>query len=1183
MSNKVLSLQDSDIIHLLGCLEQSLSQTDSLNFLEHLKSNYGFMTDSSSLERFFVKSSELPLTIHWTKLKQRNLIQLALELNDKVSSSTRVSREREIIFHILSNESVLTKKLIKSFCIDFKVKPNDLILKLFTRHLDPDLLKLLPEEYSLLLTRNIFYENCFSPDISDSLDWLSKHSVNTEEGKVAGYFQTGNIDRLDGKISVSFKSWSSRKYQTVCEQLSFLTDLISRNKVNKARLCPYIIPVHIYSMATESVPAAKKILLVYKELFGDSMLVKSLEIYLLLLSQNFKKAGKILDSLKFFHKDFYSDTFFILLCRYWCNGHLTINELEKLKQLLEDYSNSENSLMKFELQSLYKEAIGATDLIEDQLLYKHKPLAAFLKTDKSIFDILDEQTDTTEKRLIWLVSIEPSSVNTEGWVDIEPAIQEKGKSSTWKSPDLIPWKEFNKKEIKNLLSSNDRKIVNLLKDTTETLGLDYTLPENDALRILCHSDNAYLEDDHKQQVRFEEVNPVIEYFEENGQQVFKWKFPLSPGALHIEEVDDHVYEVCILNNRLLKLKENSTTSLRVSNSKEELQSFFSKLPNNLIVEGDDTLVDQTDTIKSTEIIARFIPSSGNNYRIRILAGCSGMAVIPGEGRRILSLKKDGKDLIWERDKKTELKRVNDIISDTELDFNECILPYEWELSEPQKILAILEILNNNPDVTLQWPRGGKLKVSSSKGGSISVKSSSKKNWFTIDGEIVFDKQAVKLSEILKSFNGNNRFIEIRDREFLALSKELMKGISEVLELTDQRDECLELHVALSDTLSSKLSGLPVDVEEEFIFRECVTNMIYSKSLNVEIPEGFNAQLRSYQLEGYKWLTRMINAEVGVCLADDMGLGKTIQTLCLLLHQKTKGPSLIVAPTSLCHNWLCEAEKFTQGLNLKMYTGQERQSLLTKLNTGDVLVVSYGLLLQDIDYIKEVNWNVTVLDEAQMVKNAGTLRSKAIKILQSRSRLALSGTPVENHVGELWNLFDWLNPGFLGSRSFFQDQYALPIEKNIPGVLKKLKEKVKPFILRRMKKDVLKDLPDNQETIIYVDLNEREREIYNASKYLVSKKLNKSKKEKRNGREKIQILAEITKLRKVTSNFELSEVFSGMSSKSEAVISKVEELLENDHKALLFSQFTSHLDLIEVLLKEKSYSYSRLDGTMNVAQ
>ena len=925
--------------------------------------------------------------------------------------------------------------------------------------------------------------------------------------------------------------------------------------------------------------------MIYKEFYGESVLIKALEIYLDLHSVSLKKAGKRLDSLKFFHKNFYSDTFFILLCRFWCNGQLTGLEIDKLKKLIEDYSASENSFMKFELQSFYKEVIGASDLIEDQLLYKHKPLATFLKTDKSIFDILDENelVDETEKRIIWLVSIEPSGANTEGWVDIEPAIQEKGKSGSWKSPDLLPWKEFTKKDIRKLLTSVDKKVVNLLKNTSETLGLDYTLPENDALHLLCHSENVYLNDDHQQKISFEEVNPVIEYFEEGGQQVFKWKFPLCPGALSIEEIDDHVFEVCILNSRLHKLKESSTNCLRVNNSKEELQNFFDKLPDNLIIEGDENFSDKGTSLTNTEIVARIIPSSGKNYRIRLLAACSGMAVIPGGGRRILSIKKDRQDIVWERDKANELDRANNISITAELDFDECILPYEWELSEPQKLLSVLESLKNNKDVTLQWPRGGKIKVSSTKGGSISVNSTGKKDWFKVDGELIFDKREIKLSEVLKSFDGNSRFIEISKNEFLALSKELMKGLNEILELTDQRNECLELHAALADSLSSRLNGLPVDVEEEFIFRECVTNMIYSKSLKVEIPQGFNAEFRPYQLEGYEWLVKMLSSGVGVCLADDMGLGKTIQTLCLLLNQKDKGPSLIVAPTSLCHNWLAESEKFTPRLNVKMHQGKERQVLLNSLSNGDVLIISYGLILQDIDFLKDINWNITVLDEAQMVKNAGTLRSKAIKILQSNCRLALSGTPVENHVGELWNLFDWLNPGFLGSRSFFQDQYALPIEKNIPGILNKLKEKVKPFILRRMKKNVLKDLPDSQETVIYVDLNDQEKEIYNASKYLVAKKLNKSKKEKRNGREKIEILAEITRLRKITANFELSEIYNGVSSKTEAVLAKVEELLENEHQALLFSQFTTHLDILEDIFKEKGFSYSRLDGTMNVSQ
>ena len=465
---------------------------------------------------------------------------------------------------------------------------------------------------------------------------------------------------------------------------------------------------------------------------------------------------------------------------------------------------------------------------------------------------------------------------------------------------------------------------------------------------------------------------------------------------------------------------------------------------------------------------------------------------------------------------------------------------------------------------------------------LSIKSSGKRDWFRLEGDVVFDKKSVKISELLKSIKGNSRFVEVSKNEYLALSKEIIDGLQSINSLVDQRDECLELHAALADTLSTKLSRLPIDVEEDFVFRDCVTRMIYSKGSVIKKPDEVRAELRPYQFTGFEWMTKMTGQGIGVCLADDMGLGKTLQTLCVLASNPSEKPSLVIAPTSLCYNWIFEAGRFTPTIKLIDYRGAERLDLLNNIDRGSLFITSYGLILQDIDFLKEVDWNLVILDEAQMVKNAGTLRSKSIKLLQCEGKIALTGTPVENHVGELWNLFDWLNPGLLGSRSYFQDNYALPIEKNIPGKLQSLKEKVKPFILRRLKKNVLKELPDSQESVVFINLNQQEKEIYDGNKYLVSKKLNLSKRDKKFGKNKIQILAELTRLRRFTSNFELAELYEGLSSKSEAVLNKVEELIENEHNALLFSQFTSHLDIMEDHFKARGYDYCRLDGTMSAA-
>ena len=1183
MSNKPLSLSQKDITHIFGSFNLVIRESEFNKARDFLLREYN-LSVSCIKPPVYSKAGISSTLKDWAYIQSNGLVSTAQSLLNYLGLTSHQSGETALVLSILTKNPAHYKGEIKKLCSVYRLKPNELILKIFSKYLGKSLLVLLPQEISNFLARVSFNEKCFDPDSSEIIEWLSSTKGEIEESKLASYFNSGVLKSAESKLSKSLENWIRRDYEQTANSLIFVSSLLQKRKLPKSKFCPYFMFIHIVSESHLSLKKSRALLNLYKDLFSESILTKTLDIYLDIKSSKFKKAIKSLDSLHFYHKNFYSDTFFIILCKYWCNGQLSKSELDKLRSLLDEYNYTENSLMKFEVQSLYKEVIGAADLVEDQLLFKHKPFARFLKSDQSVFELLaqEENSETLQKRLIWLVSFDAGSMNQEAWFEVEPATQEKGKSGVWKAPKYIPWKELFTKEIRVLMAAQDKQVLSLLKDARETLGVDYSLPENEALLKLCGAENLYLADDANKKLSFELINPVIEYKELSGKKFINWKFPLNPGSLYIEEVDDDVYEVCVLNKALLNLKNKSLNPLQINNSRDELVDFFKKLPENLIVEGDDNFQKIESEIGS-DLIVRVIPTASNTYRLQILAGKHGMTSIPGEGRRILSLKRSNTNLIWERDKDWEKRKADELSQKTGLDFTECILPYEWELSEPRKLLSVLEVLYERKDIHLQWPRGGRIKVSSSSGGKLNVKAAEKRDWFRLEGEIFFGKKAIQLSEVLKSFNGKDRFVEISKNEFLALSNDLKEGLSDLINLSDQRNECLELHAALSDTLSSRLKELPVDIEEDFIFRECVTASIYSKRMEVKIPEGLQAKLRPYQEKGFYWLVRMLNSGIGVCLADDMGLGKTIQTLSMLLHQKSVGPSLIIAPTSLCQNWLIEAEKFTPDLKVKLYRGPNRKSLLNELQAGDLLITSYGLVMQDVDFMKEEDWNTVVLDEAQMVKNSGTLRSKSIKLLQAKSRLALSGTPVENHVGELWNLFDWLNPGLLGTRSYFQNNYALPIEKNIPGKIESLKEKIKPFILRRLKKNVLKELPDSQETIIYVDLNQKEKDIYNASKYLVAKNLNKSKKEKRRQKNKIEILAEISRLRKITSNFELSEIYDDISSKTESVMSKVTELLENGHQALLFSQFTSHLDIIEDCFKDKSFSYTRLDGSMTTSQ
>jgi SNF2 family DNA or RNA helicase len=323
--------------------------------------------------------------------------------------------------------------------------------------------------------------------------------------------------------------------------------------------------------------------------------------------------------------------------------------------------------------------------------------------------------------------------------------------------------------------------------------------------------------------------------------------------------------------------------------------------------------------------------------------------------------------------------------------------------------------------------------------------------------------------------------------------------------------------------------------------------------------------------------------MGVCLADDMGLGKTLQVIALLLTRMVDGPALVVAPTSVCSNWLEELNRFAPSLTAVEYTGRGRSEFLLPLKTpsesapAHVIIVSYALLQQDAEELAGVDWNTVVLDEAQFIKNPHSLRAKAAYRLNARYKLAMTGTPVENHLGDLWSIFHFIHPSLFGSLKHFQLRYVKPIERDKDSerqsVLKKL---VQPFLLRRRKDEVLKELPPITTLQHFVRLNEDEALRYAYLRKSVHEKLYTPHGKREN---KIEALAEITRLRRFCCHPRL--VFPDAptdSSKVQSFLELVTELRDNGHRALVFSQFVDFLELVREQLDERGIKYLYLDGS-----
>lgn len=356
--------------------------------------------------------------------------------------------------------------------------------------------------------------------------------------------------------------------------------------------------------------------------------------------------------------------------------------------------------------------------------------------------------------------------------------------------------------------------------------------------------------------------------------------------------------------------------------------------------------------------------------------------------------------------------------------------------------------------------------------------------------------------------------------------------------------------------------------------------------DTQMPVHFKGDLRSYQKAGYNWFSFLREYNFGGCLADDMGLGKTIQTLAMLQKIKeedeqnaTKSTSLIVMPTSLIYNWLNEAKKFTPKLKIHAHTGSSRNKDISQFAKYDIIITTYGITRVDIDLLKEYYFNYIILDESQNIKNPSSKSFKAVRVLKSRHKLVLSGTPVENSVSDLWTQLTFLNPGLLGTQAFFNEEYVQAIEKRKDEEkARKLQAIIKPFVLRRTKEQVASELPAKTEQIFYCDMSEDQAAYYEKTKSAYRNDLLSSMDDGTYAKKQVQLLQGLTALRQLANHpVMIDEHYASDSGKFENVIHTLDNVLKGGHKVLIFSQFVKHLNIFKQYFEQEAIPFSYLDG------
>jgi hypothetical protein len=574
-------------------------------------------------------------------------------------------------------------------------------------------------------------------------------------------------------------------------------------------------------------------------------------------------------------------------------------------------------------------------------------------------------------------------------------------------------------------------------------------------------------------------------------------------------------------------------------------------------------------------------------------GATGRFFVAGMGRATVSVNEGGQRLRCTRDLELERTRVAEVIAacptlagaDPE-DSYEPQAEDGWTFDLASVLALLSELGESQIACALEWPESTALRL----GGKVSSRTLQarlrrNKGWYLATGSVRLDDVTeIALGDLARApALGNGRFIRLENGDYLEV-EERIRSVVAALSLLPAKRGAKELSIHPGAELVLRELGRPGSCFDTAEAAEWLSKI--ERAELHPLPSSLRAELRPYQVDGYRWLRKLADLGLGACLADDMGLGKTVQIIALLLARASGGAALVVAPTSVTANWVRELQRFAPSLVPVEYAGKDRASMLAELRAAPenkVLICSYALLQQDSQTLTEAAWHTAVLDEAQFIKNAASLRAQSAFRIEANCRIAATGTPVENHYGDLWSIFHFLQPGLLGELPAFKRKFMNPLETGAtdhgtPHLL--LRELVRPYVLRRRKSEVATELPPLTEVQHDVRLSEDD-----ALRYALLRKQIHDKLFTAHGRRssKLEILAEITRLRRFCCHPRL--VFPDApaeSAKIDALLELVEELRDNGHRALVFSQYVDFLSLVREQLDERRIEYTYLDGSTPAA-
>ena len=762
------------------------------------------------------------------------------------------------------------------------------------------------------------------------------------------------------------------------------------------------------------------------------------------------------------------------------------------------------------------------------------------------------------------------------------------------NPHLLPW---------------DAKVANCIR-TDKYARRNHILDLPGAVQALIGHPAVVLSDKPEQLIELSEGRPEIEVIHKGDKITMKVVPPLREG---ISANSSHFYsaeekrEVEAL--RQITLVQDSAQRVRLiqfnpvqrrvaqllagqvaipASAQNELQTAVKALTRHFQLQADH--LQAAHEVPAEARLRAELSPLGEGLLLRLVAtplGAEGPRMTPGSGRARLMASVEGKSLGTTRPlavERAHLDAVLDALPFLEVcegDRQSC----EWEIATPEEALAAVEVLPALPAIlALDWPKGKAVRVVMVDTPKLVVQVRSERDWFRLNGEARVDEGlTVTFETLLAASLSPSRFIAMGDGVYAALThrlKERLKDLAVVME-TDKRGARIP-HLAAA-WVDEALEGMVAKADEEF--HETLKKLHTTRNQDIPLPKTLQTDLRPYQEEGYLWASRLAQAGFGACLADDMGLGKTLQSLALLLARAEGGAALVIAPTSVCGNWMAEAARFAPSLDFHLYSEVNREAIIPQAAPFDVVVASYGLVQQASEQFAAKHWHTLIVDEAQAIKNSTTKRSQAVFRLDADFRLALSGTPVENRLTELWSIMRFVNPGLLGTLSRFNERFALPIERDkdrdAQHILRRL---IAPFLLRRTKAQVLQELPPRTEMVITIEPSKEEAAHYEAVRRQAIAEADTAVASHKAGQARMNVLAQLTRLRRTACDPRiLTPTFAAAGGKVQTFITLALELVANGHKALVFSQFVDFLTLLREALEANGITYQYLDGSTPAAE